>query len=617
MAIITTFPWKRNESIQNRQNQSTRHVLSSSFLDNDSEEYVTSDYYGEVIDIGEERDDISTPRENTDESDREPDSPTMTVQSLSTISTLSSSPAMDFVPFDGVWNDPINDNKEIDYNLPWHFIEFGFEETSKVQEKSSSSRMQLLKLKENKVKLSSTPKSKLFRVFDTEVQTSGTFPLQNITNVQSRSSVNSNQKVKGNMKVQQVVKTSTQRPKLQQINTKFNLKPKPAPQQKSIDLNWLTRSAPSKVSTASTGTQSLSPVCSEEDEFWEEIVSQCNEYKTIPKIAYSIRSVVSDGSKSQSESKDRVLLPNNIHLRTSYWTEMNQRAYMEDRVTMDYLGNVPLPTYGLDMALILKKLRALKSNSPDKSITDVACIDPRSCPDLPMSLFATFDGHAGHLCSQYCSDWISYFLQKQASYPRDLPLALRTAFHNIDQDFMKSGNTDGSTACVCCVIGRKRVICANAGDSRAIIVKRDGNFISLSRDHKPQSPRETKRINDLGGHVVYSGRWRVEGRLAVSRSIGDSTLKKYVTADPDVFEYDLQPDDCFVVIASDGIWDVLENHQVATMTLSYSCKVMNPSRIVTEDNLKWTAKKICDRAKELGSRDNLSTLVIDLLEPGH
>lgn len=100
--------------------------------------------------------------------------------------------------------------------------------------------------------------------------------------------------------------------------------------------------------------------------------------------------------------------------------------------------------------------------------------------------------------------------------------------------------------------------------------------------------------------------------MAVSRAIGDSSLKKYITCDPDVCEYDICSDDWFLVVATDGIWDVLDNKQVATLTLSYACGVKNQSLVVGQEKLKWAAQKICDRAKLLGSRDNLSTIVVDL-----
>lgn len=160
-------------------------------------------------------------------------------------------------------------------------------------------------------------------------------------------------------------------------------------------------------------------------------------------------------------------------------------------------------------------------------------------PQAPITWLAVFDGHGGAAASQFCSDWLSSYVRKNEFFPDRLPLAMETAFEKLDADFVSSGNLDGSTACACAVVGDSKVICSNAGDSRAIIVKRDGSFVPLSHDHKPGRNDETKRINDLGGRVIYWGRWRVEGVLAVSRSIGDAKLKPYVTASPDVVEHEI------------------------------------------------------------------------------
>jgi len=75
---------------------------------------------------------------------------------------------------------------------------------------------------------------------------------------------------------------------------------------------------------------------------------------------------------------------------------------------------------------------------------------------------------------------------------------------------------DGTTAVVSLLIGDHLYV-ANAGDSRAILVKKGARPVALSVDHKPSLPEEQKRITDLGGRVVFWGRWRVEGILAVSR----------------------------------------------------------------------------------------------------
>ena len=191
-----------------------------------------------------------------------------------------------------------------------------------------------------------------------------------------------------------------------------------------------------------------------------------------------------------------------------------------------------------------------------------------------------------------------------------ITFSIDSDFAQIDSDFVSAGYLDGSTACACAVVGLERVICCNAGDSRAIIVKRDGSVVSLSEDHKPGRNDETKRINDLGGRVIYWGRWRVEGVLAVSRSIGDAKLKPYVTAEPDIVEHDIGKwyelfeypphlmlfldktphpftvflfrnyegeDDMFLVVASDGVWDTMTSDLVAKFVLVNTCKIVNKS----------------------------------------
>ena len=82
-------------------------------------------------------------------------------------------------------------------------------------------------------------------------------------------------------------------------------------------------------------------------------------------------------------------------------------------------------------------------------------------------------------------------------------------------------------------------------------------------DHKPTGEREHSRITRAGGYVEYS---RVNGNLALSRALGDYGYKtntklqpeeQVVTANPDVEVRKLSNDYEFILIACDGIWDVL------------------------------------------------------------
>ena len=236
---------------------------------------------------------------------------------------------------------------------------------------------------------------------------------------------------------------------------------------------------------------------------------------------------------------------------------------------------------------------------------------------MPLTWLGIFDGHGGDKASQYCSDWLSSYVRNEESYPFDLGYAMKNAFTSIDDDFVATGQPDGSTCCAATLVGGRRIVCANAGDSRAIVVRRDGTVVRLSRDHKPGMPDETRRISELGGRVIYWGRWRVEGLLAVSRSVGDASLKPYVTAEPEVCEYDIGKDDWFLVLSSDGVWDVMDNEEAAHVVIASSC-VMEDGRLKIDTNrFKWAARNLCDHAKSCGSTDNFSCVVVDLKSCGN
>lgn len=114
----------------------------------------------------------------------------------------------------------------------------------------------------------------------------------------------------------------------------------------------------------------------------------------------------------------------------------------------------------------------------------------------------------------------------------------------------------------------KTLYIANAGDSRALLCRSDYLVEALSIDHKPYLDFEFDRIVAAGGFVTKEG--RVNGNLNLSRSIGDLKYKqnpnipKYaqlISAEPDikVVNIDDTETDAFVLIACDGIFDVMSN----------------------------------------------------------
>jgi len=90
---------------------------------------------------------------------------------------------------------------------------------------------------------------------------------------------------------------------------------------------------------------------------------------------------------------------------------------------------------------------------------------------------------------------------------------------------------------------------ANAGDARGVL-SRSGRAVRLTYDHKGTDKQEAKRIMDAGGFVM-SG--RVNGVLAVTRSLGDSSMKEFVVGSPYTTETELCEDDEFLILACDGV----------------------------------------------------------------
>jgi protein phosphatase 1L len=179
--------------------------------------------------------------------------------------------------------------------------------------------------------------------------------------------------------------------------------------------------------------------------------------------------------------------------------------------------------------------------------------------------------------------------------------ALQKAFLQLDAEWLslaaKGNYDDGSTAIVAVVQGNVLTV-SNLGDSRCVLSS-GGRAVDMSHDHKPIREDEKQRILDLGGRVIHYGTWRVEGILAVSRAFGDRRLKKFVTADPEIKSRELQEQDDFLILASDGVWDVLSS-QAAVDIVS---KASTPQQ---------AAAYLTDAAYSRGSLDNITSLVVDL-----
>eukprot|EP00210_Caulerpa_lentillifera_P008223 g7851.t1 len=217
-----------------------------------------------------------------------------------------------------------------------------------------------------------------------------------------------------------------------------------------------------------------------------------------------------------------------------------------------------------------------------------------------VGFFGVFDGHGGCSAARFVSDNLLNNLLQHPRFVSDLESALKESYTRTDEEFLNSSNVefcdDGCTAVTAVIVDRKLVV-GNVGDSRAVLCV-NGKAIQLSVDHKPNHDAEKERIEKLGGMVCWAGTWRVSGMLAVSRAFGNRLLKKFVVANPFITTIEeLNNDHEFLILATDGIWDVINNEEAVQM-------------IYQEPDPKKAALYLTDMAINRGSTDNISCTVI-------
>ncbi|XP_048127648.1 probable protein phosphatase 2C 8 [Rhodamnia argentea] len=217
--------------------------------------------------------------------------------------------------------------------------------------------------------------------------------------------------------------------------------------------------------------------------------------------------------------------------------------------------------------------------------------------------FGVYDGHGGARVAEACRE------------------TMAGCFGKMDGEVTSGGaaeemKTVGSTAVVA-VVGREVVVVANCGDSRAVLC-RGGVAMALSDDHKPNRPDELKRVEDAGGRVINWNGHRILGVLSTSRSIGDQYLKPFVIPEPEINVSRRTDADEFLILASDGLWDVVSNELACQVV--HRCLVGRMRRraregSAIENRAAEAAVMLGELAMARGSKDNISVIVVELAGP--
>ena len=219
--------------------------------------------------------------------------------------------------------------------------------------------------------------------------------------------------------------------------------------------------------------------------------------------------------------------------------------------------------------------------------------------DPDKALFCLFDGHGGDQVSKFLqNNFIKYF--KDMLPFDDVEKCLIYLFKKLDEKIKNLNCFQvGAAACIIYITkenGKRCLYSANVGDTRSILIS-ENNYKRLSYDHRADDSKEYKRIVNEGG-IVFAG--RVYGSLMLGRAFGDWELKSYgVTCEPYIKRININHDDKYIILATDGVWDTLEDIDVYDLSKKFN-------------NSRDLCNTIVYKSLEKGSTDNISCFVINL-----
>ncbi|KAK4770267.1 hypothetical protein SAY87_030799 [Trapa incisa] len=340
------------------------------------------------------------------------------------------------------------------------------------------------------------------------------------------------------------------------------------------------------------------------------------------------RSAANNGNKAVTDENSMEV---SLHSSGPSCASSSERSSDDDvsAVMLRKSSNQDVPPTPTKAAFVGSSYGCVSSIGRRREMEDAVCVElgfvSRDLFKDSYDFFGVYDGHGGaHVaveCKVLLHGIVKARLEGAEGRVVDWEDVMGRSFADMDAEVARKGEkaagTVGSTAVVA-VVGSELVVIANCGDSRAII-SRGGAAIALSDDHKPNRPDELKRIEDAGGSVIERNGHRILGVLAISRSIGDHYLKPFVTPEPDVRVVERTHLDEFLILASDGLWDMLSNDH-ACQIVRRCLKGQNGRRpdqqVAKEHGTAAEAAALLARtAMAQGSSDNISVIVVELERP--
>ena len=217
-----------------------------------------------------------------------------------------------------------------------------------------------------------------------------------------------------------------------------------------------------------------------------------------------------------------------------------------------------------------------------------------------LSLFALFDGHNGAQVAEYLKNNFCEILSKVIKECEDLNFGenLKSAIEIIDKDIskLKGVQNCGSTGTMV-IIDNDMLYCANIGDSKCFYIN-EKEAIQITEDHNCKNKLEVEAVKKNGAKV-FNG--RVFGCLLLTKAFGDTDFKEFgITCEPFIKKISINKNNIkYVIIASDGIWDVVDDKQLF--------KIQNELKIGNAEEL---CNNLINYSLNGGSIDNISCIVL-------
>ena len=225
------------------------------------------------------------------------------------------------------------------------------------------------------------------------------------------------------------------------------------------------------------------------------------------------------------------------------------------------------------------------------------------------SIFAIFDGHGGYQISNYLmNNFFSIFIKiSEKCNNTNYEKILEKTFSHCDDEIKKIQGSQkmGSTATILLIVkemdqilGKQKVIyCANLGDSNCQLINKNG-YKKITYEHRCSDEMEEKRIKKGNGSIING---RVGGNISVTRSFGDYNMRDCgLISQPYINKVVFNDNEKnFLVLATDGVWDFLNEEELFFSSIN-------------KDNSLDICKNIMEKAKNNGSTDNMTCIVIKL-----